>query len=50
MANKHGSFLRADRTITGWTIDNGIPILRIIIGIIYVWLGVLKFFEVVSPA
>ena len=41
---------RFDRTITNWMAENGITILRIGLGIIFFWFGILKFFPGVSPA
>ncbi len=43
-------FDRYDHRITNWMADNGILFLRISIGIIYIWFGVLKFFPNLSPA
>ena len=39
-----------DEKLTGWMAKNGIAILRIGLGIIFVWFGMLKFFPGVSPA
>ncbi len=36
--------------ITNWMADKGIMLLRISIGIIFLWFGVLKFFPGLSPA
>jgi uncharacterized membrane protein YphA (DoxX/SURF4 family) len=41
---------RLDRRITRWMADNGIALLRISLGIIFVWFGVLKFVPGLSPA
>lgn len=43
-------FNRADRRITGWMARYGILLLRISLGIIFLWFGVLKFFPGLSPA
>jgi uncharacterized membrane protein YphA (DoxX/SURF4 family) len=40
----------ADRRITRWMADNGITLLRISVGIVFVWFGVLKFVPGLSPA
>jgi uncharacterized membrane protein YkgB len=39
-----------DRRITRWMADNGIALLRISLGIVFVWFGVLKFVPGLSPA
>jgi uncharacterized membrane protein YkgB len=41
---------RVDRAITGWMARNGITLLRISLGIVFLWFGVLKFFPTLSPA
>jgi uncharacterized membrane protein YphA (DoxX/SURF4 family) len=41
---------RADRRLTRWLGNYGIPILRISLGIIFFWFGFLKFFPSLSPA
>lgn len=43
-------FNKFDRTITNWMAENGITILRIGLGMIFFWFGILKFFPGVSPA
>ena len=43
-------FQRIDMRITRWMASNGIRILRISMGIIFFWFGMLKFFEGLSPA
>lgn len=49
--NLQGSrFHRIDRRLTQWMADVGILLLRISIGIIFTWFGVLKFFPGISPA
>jgi len=47
---KQRLFDRVDRAITGWMARNGITLLRISLGIIFFWFGILKFFPNVSPA
>ena len=39
-----------DFQITNWMARNGITLLRISLGIIFFWFGVLKFFPGISPA
>lgn len=39
-----------DYRITGWMARNGVRLLRISLGIVYLWFGVLKFFPGLSPA
>ena len=39
-----------DVTITNWMAKNGLMVLRIGLGIIFFWFGILKFFPGVSPA
>lgn len=41
---------KTDEAITKWMSRNGIPLLRISLGIVFIWFGVLKFFPGVSPA
>lgn len=43
-------FDRADRRITHWMARAGIPILRIAMGVIYIWFGALKLVPGLSPA
>ena len=43
-------FNRVDRRITNWMARYGVVILRICLGIIFFWFGVLKFFPDLSPA
>lgn len=40
----------ADQSITRWMAQNGIFLLRVSIGIIFIWFGALKFFPGASPA
>ena len=49
--NLRGStFHKTDIHLTGWMARNGILLLRISIGIVFIWFGILKFFPGVSPA
>ena len=43
-------FDKVDRTITKWMGVNGLIILRVGLGIVFFWFGVLKFFPGLSPA
>jgi uncharacterized membrane protein YphA (DoxX/SURF4 family) len=43
-------FDKLDRKITEWLSKYGLLILRICLGIIFLWFGVLKFFKGLSPA
>ena len=43
-------FDQFDRTVTSWMADNGIMLLRLSIGLIFLWFGGLKFFPGLSPA
>jgi uncharacterized membrane protein YphA (DoxX/SURF4 family) len=44
------SFDRTDRRITGWMAGNGIALLRVSLGLVFLWFGVLKFVPGLSPA
>lgn len=43
-------FNQIDKAITGWMAENGISILRVSLGVIFLWFGFLKFFPGSSPA
>jgi len=43
-------YLRADQRITHWMALYGVLLLRISLGIVFFWFGVLKFFPGLSPA
>jgi len=43
-------FYRTDETITTWMARYGVLLLRVSLGIVFVWFGVLKFFPGLSPA
>lgn len=45
-----GNFLQIDTRITIWMARHGITLLRISLGIVFFWFGVLKFFPGLSPA
>ena len=42
--------MRLDQKITGWMANYGLLILRISLGIVFFWFGMLKFFRGLSPA
>jgi uncharacterized membrane protein YphA (DoxX/SURF4 family) len=44
------AFQRIDRRITHWLATHGLMLLRISIGLIFLWFGVLKFWPGLSPA
>lgn len=50
MTNFRLWFDRVDRTITRWMARYGILLLRVSLGVIFFWFGVLKFFPGLSPA
>ena len=43
-------FDKLDRRITSWMAKYGLLILRVGLGIVFLWFGVLKFFKGLSPA
>jgi uncharacterized membrane protein YphA (DoxX/SURF4 family) len=43
-------FDAVDARITGWMARHGLPLLRISLGIVFLWFGALKFFPGLSPA
>jgi uncharacterized membrane protein YphA (DoxX/SURF4 family) len=43
-------FNRLDKSITAWMAENGVKLLRISLGLIFLWFGVLKFIPDASPA
>jgi len=43
-------FDRVDERITGWMAQHGVRLLRISLGVVFFWFGVLKFFPGMSPA
>jgi uncharacterized membrane protein YkgB len=50
MRQLHIGLARADRLFTGWVAQHGVEVLRISVGIVFFWFGVLKFFPRLSPA
>lgn len=43
-------FETLDLRITGWMARHGLPLLRVSVGMVFLWFGVLKFFPGLSPA
>ncbi|MCX8024884.1 MAG: DoxX family membrane protein, partial [Thermanaerothrix sp.] len=43
-------YYRVDPVLTGWMARYGITLLRISLGVVFFWFGVLKFFPGLSPA
>lgn len=43
-------FNEMDRKMTGWMARNGIVLLRLSMGVVFFWFGILKFFNGLSPA
>ena len=50
MATLAPTFDRVDRTLTSWMARYSITLLRIGLGIVFFWFGILKFFPSLSPA
>ena len=50
MIFKSNKITRIDHRLTRWMADKGILFLRLSVGIVFLWFGVLKFFPGVSPA
>ncbi len=50
MKKPRGIFDRIDKALTGWMAKYGILLLRISLGIVFLWFGALKFFPGLSPA
>ena len=46
---RHG-YSQLDKHITDWMARHGITLLRISLGVVFLWFGVLKFFPGLSPA
>jgi uncharacterized membrane protein YphA (DoxX/SURF4 family) len=45
-----GRIKSTDIALTRWMADNGISMLRISVGVVFFWFGVLKYFNGLSPA
>ncbi|HUP83150.1 MAG TPA: hypothetical protein VM284_03055 [Candidatus Limnocylindria bacterium] len=41
---------RVDQRITRWMAEHGIVLMRLALGVVFLWFGVLKFFPGLSPA
>ena len=50
MENLRKSVATIDIRLTHWMAQNGVRLLRISLGIVFFWFGVLKFFPSLSPA
>lgn len=50
MTNAPRWFDRVDRRITGWMADHGVTFLRLALGVVFFWFGILKLFPGASPA
>jgi uncharacterized membrane protein YphA (DoxX/SURF4 family) len=50
MPDLHARFEAVDTRITHWMARYGVPLLRISLGVVFVWFGALKFFPGLSPA
>lgn len=50
MLLQHQEFERIDVSITNWMARNGLLIMRVGLGLVFLWFGALKFFPGLSPA
>ncbi len=50
MKTRDKKFEKVDIAVTRWMARNGLLLLRLSIGIIFFWFGILKFFKGMSPA
>lgn len=50
MKSMHGSLDTVDSRITHWMARHGIVLLRVALGVVFIWFGFLKFFPGLSPA
>ena len=50
MRSRQSVYSRLDKHITDWMARHGITLLRISLGVVFLWFGVLKFFPGLSPA
>lgn len=50
MLEQNRTFNEIDSALTRWMANNGVPLLRISLGVVFLWFGVLKFFPGLSPA
>lgn len=47
---KQTNFQVVDRRVTHWLAEHGLTLLRVSIGLVFLWFGVLKFWPGLSPA
>ena len=50
MLSLRSTFFRFDVRLTRWTARHAIALLRVSLGLVYLWFGLLKFFPGMSPA
>lgn len=50
MHDLRARFDRVDARVTRWMARHGVPLLRVSLGVVFFWFGVLKFFPGLSPA
>ena len=50
MSPVHVAAISFDRRLTRWTARHAVTLLRVSVGLVYLWFGVLKFFPGMSPA
>ena len=50
MRSRQSIYSRLDKHITDWMARHGITLLRVSLGVVFLWFGVLKFFPGLSPA
>jgi uncharacterized membrane protein YphA (DoxX/SURF4 family) len=50
MTNLSTNYNRIDVALTEWMATNGIRLLRLSLGVVFLWFGALKFFPGLSPA
>jgi uncharacterized membrane protein YkgB len=50
MESAIASYQRVETRTVNWMADNGIALLRVSLGIVFLWFGALKFFPAASPA
>lgn len=50
MQNLTNRFNKLDQQVTRWMARYGVTLLRVSVGIVFFWFGVLKFFPALSPA
>jgi uncharacterized membrane protein YkgB len=50
MRSRQPAYSQLDEHVTDWMARHGITLLRISLGVVFLWFGVLKFFPGLSPA